>query len=67
VLAGFSEQQPFYRMALEKFHTRPEIALALFCSTLEALLLLREFSPDEMYNPTLVSKLKEIEEHCPNS
>jgi len=55
----------FYRVALESFHSRPEIALAMFCSTLEALLPLRKYTEEELCDNTLASILKRIEAHVP--
>ena len=37
-----------YRVALESFYTRPELVLAMFCSTLESLLSIRDYSEDEL-------------------
>jgi hypothetical protein len=51
----------FYRLALENFHTRPEIALASFCSTLEALSPLREFTENELYDEQLLQMMSQIE------
>jgi len=55
----------FYRIALESFHTRPDISFSMFCSTLEALLPLREYSEDELYDPSLKSILESVSNHCP--
>lgn len=56
----------FYRVALESFHSRPEVALAMFCSALEALLPLREYTENELCDTSLASMLQRISEHCPN-
>lgn len=55
----------FYRVALESFRTRPEIALAMLCSALEALLPLKTYSEEELCDNSLASMLKRIAEHCP--
>ncbi len=54
-----------YRVALESFHSRPEIALAMFCSTLEALLPLKDYSDIDLYDNSLALVFKNIAAYCP--
>lgn len=54
----------FYRTALDTLETRPEVALAMLCSTLEALLPLKSFTEDELYDDSLKATFKEIAKSC---
>ncbi|HEY4309168.1 MAG TPA: hypothetical protein VGN12_06920 [Pirellulales bacterium] len=64
-LARILQAAKFYRIALESIQTRPEIALAMFCATLETLLPLRVYSEDELYDKSLAAILKRIAEGYP--
>jgi len=55
----------FYRSALENVHNRPEISLALFCSTLEALLPLRTYTNYEIYDEAIAEAFVAIATYCP--
>jgi hypothetical protein len=50
----------FYRMALENYDERPEMAFALLISALECLVELREYSGEELYDKTLLLDMKVI-------
>jgi hypothetical protein len=56
----------FYRMALENYTERPEMAFTLFISTLESLVELCDYSETDLYDAKLLEDLKVIEAHCPN-
>lgn len=51
----------FYRAALENFHKRAELSLTLFCSALEAVLPLRQYTERELFDENLLQMLTSIE------
>jgi hypothetical protein len=52
----------FYRVGLESMNDRPELALAMFVSSLEALTPMREYAEEELYDCQLLADLNRIEE-----
>lgn len=54
----------FYRLGLETYDDRPEVAFAMFISTLEALTALRDYSDDELYDERLLEDLQLIATTC---
>ena len=54
----------FYRMALENFHERPEMAYTLLLSSLESLLDLLTYTEEDLYDPTLKERLARIAAEC---
>jgi hypothetical protein len=56
----------FYRMALENYDERPEMAFTLFISVLESLVELRTYSETELYDEKLIGDFKVIAANCPN-
>jgi hypothetical protein len=54
----------FYRIALEIYDERPEVAFAMFISTLEVLIEFREYSEEELYDERLLSDLNIIRQGC---
>lgn len=70
-VAGSDDQLPLlvraadlYRLALETYDDRPEMAFAMLISTLEAVTGLREFSDEELYDERLLHDLRLIETSC---
>jgi hypothetical protein len=68
-VAGSDDQLPlfvraaeFYRLALETYGDRPEIAFAMLIATLESLTRLREYSEEELYDENLLNDLRKIAE-----
>ncbi len=55
----------FYRVALENYAERPEMAFTFLISTLECLVDLREYSDAEQFDESLLKDLQTIEQHCP--
>ncbi|MFZ2642301.1 MAG: hypothetical protein WA117_14985 [Verrucomicrobiia bacterium] len=56
----------FYRIALENYGDKPEIAFTMLVSALEALLDIRTYTENELYHESLLNDLKQIQETCPN-
>lgn len=54
----------FYRIALENYSDRPEMAFTMLVSALEALLDVRTYSEEELYHELLIKDLKQIRETC---
>jgi hypothetical protein len=54
----------FYRMALENFHERPEMAYTLLLSALEAIIDLKTYTDDDKYDPALQEQLAQIAAQC---
>jgi len=70
-VAGSDDQLPllvraadFYRLALETYDERPELAFAMLISTLEALTALRDYSDNELYDERLLDDLRLIATTC---
>ena len=70
-VAGTDNQLPllvraadFYRLALETYAERPEIAFAMLISTLEVLSALRDYADEELYDEQLLADLKLISASC---
>jgi hypothetical protein len=56
----------FYRMALENYDARPEMAFTLLISALESLVELSEFTDSELYDDGLLKDLELVAKHCPD-
>ncbi len=56
----------FYRLGLETYDERPEIAFAMLISTLEVLTGLREYSDDQLYDDELLTDLRSVAASCIN-
>jgi hypothetical protein len=56
----------FYRMALENFQERPEMAYTLLVSSLEAIIDFSDCSDEERYDDKLRSYLEQIAAECIN-
>jgi len=54
----------FYRLALETYDERPEVAFAMLISTLEVLTGLRGYTEEELYDEQLLADLRLIETSC---
>jgi hypothetical protein len=70
-VAGSDAQLPllvraadFYRLALETYGERPEIAFAMLISTLEVLTAIKTYSDEELYDEQLLDDLKLISTTC---
>ena len=70
-VAGSDAQLPllvraadFYRLALEKYGERPEIAFAMLISTLDVLTAIKTYSEEELYDEQLLDDLKLISATC---
>ena len=70
-VAGSDTQLPllvraadFYRLALETYGERPEVAFAMLISTLEVLTAINTYSEEELYDEQLLDDLKLISAMC---
>lgn len=54
----------FYRMALENFHERPEMAYTLLLSSLEAIIDLGTYTEEQIYDEKLRERFDQIAEQC---
>jgi hypothetical protein len=68
-VAGSDDQLPwlvraaeFYRLALENYADRPEIAFAMLIATLESLTPLHEYSEDDLFDKDLLNDFRQIAE-----